>query len=76
MLFLLIISYIGVILFELPGMIKEKMWGEIIVFCLITLLTLVFTVPHVMNWPTPNPGVPIEMIYRPITVFIMEELLR
>ncbi len=63
----LVIAFCGIILFEAPKLIKEKMWGELMAFSGLLLFGMVISSAAVLNIDVPNPTALIEMIFAPPT---------
>lgn len=55
MIFLLIAVYTGMILFEIPGLIRNKYWWELVVFSFLISLAFVVSLLLTLNVKIPNP---------------------
>ena len=55
MIFLLIITFIGLILFEVPGLIREKSWRELAVYTFLISIAFVISLLEILNIKLPNP---------------------
>ncbi|MBV7275360.1 hypothetical protein I6U48_20885 [Clostridium sp. PL3] len=66
MIFLLIIIFIGIILFEAPVMIKKGYWHELKVF--LGFLTVAFTMSlfYITGVPIPNPVKGMEYLVKDV----------
>ena len=62
MILLLIMAFIGIGLFEIPGLIQKKYWRELIVFLIFLLFTFVVSILQVMGVQLPNPTKGIEFL--------------
>lgn len=61
----LIIAFCGIILFEAPKLIKDKMWGELIAFSGLLLFGMVFSFAAVLNIKMPNPTALTDIMFGP-----------
>lgn len=55
MIFLLIIVFIGIALFEVPGLIRKKYWRELTVFSIFLLLAFILSLLQTIGVKIPNP---------------------
>lgn len=67
MIVLLIMAFIGIILFEAPGLIKKKMWRELTTFSLYLSIGMALSIPQVLGITLPNPTKAIEVLVKPIS---------
>lgn len=56
MVFMLIAAYAGIILFEVPGLVKNRYWRELVVFSVILALAFTVSLLQTMNVKIPNPA--------------------
>ncbi len=63
---LLVLLFISIILFEAPGLIREKMWGELAAFSVYLLIGMALSIPQAMGIRLPNPTKTIEALFRPL----------
>lgn len=61
----LIIIFIIIIIFEVPKLIKDKMWGELMAFSGLLLFGMVISFAASLHINVPNPTVLTEMIFGP-----------
>lgn len=66
MIFLLVIFFIGIILFEVPNMIKNKYWRELTVFSVFLTAAFILCILYIMNLPIPNPAAGLEYVVKDI----------
>lgn len=71
---LLSVIFIGIIAFEVPGLIRKKMWRELAAFFILLVLGMVYSYGQVLDLPLPNPTSGIMAIFEPVSLFI-EKLL-
>lgn len=64
---LLLIIFTAIIWFEVPPLIKKKMWGELIVFSVLMTLGMFLSIAQTVGVKLPNPTKGIEAIFKPIT---------
>ncbi len=55
MIFLLIIAFTGIILFETPGLIKNRYWHELRIFSVFLIVAFVMSLFYIIGIPIPNP---------------------
>lgn len=55
MILLLIPAFVGLILFEVPGLIRTKMWRELAVYSFIMSLAFVISLLETLHVKIPNP---------------------
>lgn len=67
MIVLLIMVFIGIILFEAPGLIKKKMWPELAAFSLYLSVGMALSIPQALGITLPNPTKAIEVLVKPIS---------
>lgn len=67
MIVLLIMTFIGIILFETPGLIKKKMWRELAAFSMYLSIGMALSIPQVLGIKLPNPTKAIEALFKPIS---------
>jgi hypothetical protein len=56
MIFLLIAAFIGIILFEVPDLIRNKYWRELTIFSFLLCLAFVHILLQILNVKMPNPA--------------------
>jgi len=64
---LMIVLFIGIILFEAPGLVKKKMWRELAAFFVYLLIGMALIIPQVLGIKLPNPNNAIEAVFKPIS---------
>lgn len=67
MIVLLILLFIGIILFEAPGLVKKKMWRELAAFSVYLSIGIALSIPQVLEVKLPNPTKAIEALMKPIS---------
>jgi hypothetical protein len=53
---LLVFLFLGIILIEVPGLIRQKMWRELIAFAIILALGFGLSLGQLTGIPLPNPS--------------------
>lgn len=66
MIFLLLSVFIGVILFEVPSLIRKKQWRELIVFSILLSIAFVMALLQTIGVKLPNPSKGIDFLVRDI----------
>jgi len=60
--FVLILVFLAIIAFEVPGLIRKKMWRELAAFSVLLTIGMVLSFGQVLGYPMPNPTKGIEYI--------------
>lgn len=55
MIILLIIGFISIVLFEIPGLIVKKYWWEIIIFMSFLVIAFIQSIFLTLGFKIPNP---------------------
>lgn len=77
MIALLIIAFATIILFEVPGLVKKKMWRELVAFSVFLSIGIALSIPQVLGAKLPNPSKAIEALFKPkIGIITMSEVLK
>ena len=66
MIFLLIIVFIGIALFEIPGLIRKKYWRELTVFSIFLLLAFILSLLQAIGTKIPSPMKGIQYLVKDI----------
>lgn len=66
MIFLLIIIFIGITVFEVPELIKNRYWSELIAFLAFLTAAFVISLMYIMNLPIPNPMKGLEYLIKDV----------
>jgi len=66
MIILLILVIAALFLLQAPGLWREKMHRELAAVIFYLLLALVWSVPYLQHWWTPNPMAAIEALFAPL----------
>ncbi len=74
MIALLALVFIAIIAFDVPGLVRKKMWRELAAFSVLLLIGMVLGFGLVLELPLPNPTKGIEAVFRPAGRYI-ESLL-
>ncbi len=67
MIALLFLLFIGIILLEVPGLVKKKMWRELVAFSVYLLAGMALSIPQVLGIKLPNPTRVIETVFKPLS---------
>lgn len=70
----LVLFYFLVAYFEVPRMLKNRMYRELWVFVFLSLLGFTLALFQIFHWPFPNITKGIEALFRPL-YFRLEKLL-
>lgn len=66
MVFLLIIIFIGIMLFEIPGMVKRGDWRELKVFLGFLIIAFIMSLLYIIGVPIPNPVKGMEYLVKDV----------
>lgn len=66
MIFLLLSAFIGVILFEVPSLIRKKHWRELVVFSIFLSIAFVMALLPTIGVKIPSPPKGIDYLVRDI----------
>lgn len=70
MIALLIAAFAGIILLEVPGLVKKKMWRELGAFLMYLSIGMALSVPQALGVELPNPNKAIEAVFKPIAALL------
>ncbi len=70
MFIVLLVIFLFVIYLEVPYLLHNKMWKEIIVFFIILAVSAVYSFGQLYEWTLPNPTQGIKIIFEPVSIFI------
>ncbi|HHV62717.1 MAG TPA: hypothetical protein GXX51_08790 [Firmicutes bacterium] len=59
---LLVISFIAIVAYEAPDIIRERQWGELALFIVLVLLGFTISLLQAIGMPVPNPVKGIESL--------------
>jgi len=62
----LLLIFTVIIWFELPKLIKNKMWGELIAFSILMLIGMSLSIAQTVGINLPNPTKGLEALYKPL----------
>jgi len=66
----LALLFLIISLYEIPYMIKEKLWKELIVFSGLMLIAAALSFGYVLDFPLPSPTRLIERALNPLTTWV------
>lgn len=66
MIFLLIIIFIGIILFDVPEMIKNGYWHELKIFSIFLIAAFIISLSYILGLPIPNPVKGIDYLIKDV----------
>ncbi|TGE34602.1 hypothetical protein [Desulfosporosinus sp. Sb-LF] len=66
MILLLVSVFIGIILFEVPNLIRNKYWRELIVFSILLSIAFTMAMLETMGVKLPNPSLIIDWLVRDV----------
>ncbi|HHY98841.1 MAG TPA: hypothetical protein GX509_08890 [Firmicutes bacterium] len=59
---LLVISFIAIVVYEAPDLIRKRQWGELALFIALVLLGFTISLFQAIGMPVPNPVKGIESL--------------
>lgn len=62
MIFILIVTFIGIIFYETPDMIKNKHLHELKIFSIFLIIAFILSLFYILDIPIPNPVKGIEFV--------------
>ncbi|SDH89696.1 hypothetical protein SAMN05443529_12170 [Desulfosporosinus hippei DSM 8344] len=62
MLFLIVCAFSGVILFEVPSLIRNKYWRELVVFSALLSISFIIVVLQTLGFQLPSPAKGLDYI--------------
>lgn len=74
MIILASLVFAGIIAFEAPRLIKNRLWREMIAFSGLLVVGLVYSFGLALSWPLPNPVKLLKAVFLPVTQYL-ERLL-
>lgn len=75
MIFLAILVFLGIILFEAPILVKKKMWRELAAFAVYLGIGMALIIPQVLDVDLPRPAVAIETLFKPLVEWLKADRL-
>lgn len=66
MVYWLILVFAVIVAIEAPGMVKNRLWKELAVFCLLLSVGIIYSVGQIYDWPLPNPTRRMEYMFEPV----------
>jgi hypothetical protein len=66
LIFLLSLVFLIIIYLEVPPLVKNKSWRELIAFAVFLWLGMFLSVPLVLGFDLPSPTKAIEAIFKPL----------
>lgn len=67
MIVLVVLAFLAIILLEVPGLVKKKMWRELVAFSVYLSIGMALSIPQVLGVKLPNPTRAIEALVRPLS---------
>jgi len=67
---LLIVLFIGIVLVEVPGLVKKRMWRELVAFSVYLWIGMALSIPLALGVDLPNPTWAIEALVKPLSEFL------
>lgn len=71
---LLTVLFAAVVLIEVPGLVRRRMYRELAAFLGLLAVAMVYSFGLALHWSLPNPAKITEALFRPVTR-MLEHLL-
>jgi hypothetical protein len=68
--YLLALIILGIIAYEVPGLIKERMWRELIAFSVLLLIGMIYSYGQVLALSLPNPATVLDFLFQPVSQYL------
>lgn len=59
---LLVLAFAAIVAYEVPGIIRRREWGELVLFLVVVLFGFVVSILQAIGVPVPNPVRGIEFL--------------
>jgi len=63
----LLLLFAVIILLEVPGLVKKKMWRELAAFSLYVVIGMGISIPLLLGIKLPNPNKTVEALFKPLS---------
>lgn len=70
MIILVILGFLIIIFIEVPGLIKKKMWRELVAFWVFLGIGMTLGTLLALGVEIPSPATPIEKLFKPIAEWL------
>lgn len=68
------LAYVGMAIIGMPYMIKSKLWRELLVFCFIMSIAIIYSFGLILNWQLPNLVQGLGLLFDPVTELMIKLL--
>lgn len=72
MIILVLLAFIIIIALEVPGLVKDKMWRELITFSVLLLIGMSLSIPQTLGMEIPSPNDLIIIIFKPFAEWLKQ----
>jgi len=72
---LIVLSLLGfmlIIWLEAPGLVKKKMWRELVAFSVFLAIGIALSIPQLLGIRPFEPNAPIEALFKPMAEWLKE----
>jgi len=70
MFILLLLLFLIITGLEMPGLLRNKMWRELIAFSVFLFIGMALSTPQVLGFPVPSPHKLLEALFKPLVHWI------
>lgn len=74
MIVVLVIFFLAIIAWQVPDLIRARMWKELAVYLVLLSLAVTYSVGQVYHWPLPNPTKRVEYMFEPVSQMLDQVL--
>ena len=70
MIVLALFAFLFIIAIEVPGLVKKRMWRELVAFAVILWIGMTLSILHILDVEVPSPIKLIEAFYKPLAEWL------
>jgi len=70
MVFFVILAFLSIILLEVPGLVRKKMWRELTAFATLLIIGMALSILKALNMMVLNPYRYIEILFMPLVEWL------
>ncbi|MHB1418676.1 MAG: hypothetical protein ACYCX4_03680 [Bacillota bacterium] len=72
--YLVLMMFGGIIAAQVPGMVRQKMWRELIVYSVLLMIGMVYSLGIALDLSLPTPVKGLQLVYDPLAKMILKLL--
>lgn len=74
MIAIILLGFAAIILLQVPGLVKKKMWRELGAFSAYLLIGMALVIPQVLGVKLPNPNEAILVLFKPLADLMKDSM--